>query len=95
MKTFSSFFKTLTLSLILLATSVSAHAWSYKTAANNWTASTSGFTAVTMNSGKSVEVVMLKDVGDGVNICQHDNGSGHTLYCKWTKTSGDIFRGTA
>ena len=78
---------------ILCATSASA--WSYKSAANGWQASTSGFTWVTMNSGKSMDVVMLKDVGDGVNICQNDNGSGHTLYCKWTKTSGDIFRGTA
>lgn len=78
---------------ILCATSASA--WSYKTAANGWKASTSGFTWVTMNSGKSLDVVMLKDVGDGVNICQNDNGTGHTLYCKWTKTSGDIFRGTA
>lgn len=74
---------------------MNASAWSYKTAANSWKASTSGFTWVTMNSGKSVDVVMLKDVGDGVNICQNDDGSGHTLYCKWTKTSGDIFRGTA
>ena len=38
---------------------------------------------------------MLKDVGDGVNICQNDDGNGQKLYCKWTKTSGDIFRGTA
>ena len=78
---------------ILCATS--AWAWSYKTAANGWNASNSGFEHVTMNSGKSVDVVMLKDVGDGVNICQNNDGSGHTLYCKWTKTSGDIFRGTA
>ena len=75
--------------------SVSASAWSYKSAANSWKASTSGFTTVTMNSGKSVSVVMLKDVGDGVNICQNDDGGGQCLYCKWTKTSGDIFRGTA
>ena len=74
---------------------MNASAWSYKSAANNWTASTSGFKSVTMNSGKNFDVVMLKDVGDGVNICQNDNGSGHTLYCKWTKASGDIFRGTA
>ena len=78
---------------ILCAMNVSA--WSYKTAANSWKASTSGFTTVTMNSGKSMSVVMLKDVGDGVNICQNDDGNGQKLYCKWTKTSGDIFRGTA
>ena len=78
---------------ILCATSASA--WSYKTAANSWKTSTSGFTRVTMNSGKSMDVVMLKDVGDGVNICQNDDGNGQKLYCKWTKTSGDIFRGTA
>ena len=74
---------------------MNASAWSYKSAANSWKASTSGFTTVTMNSGKSVSVVMLKDVGDGVNICQNDDGGGQCLYCKWTKTSGDIFRGTA
>ena len=78
---------------ILCATSASA--WSYKTAANSWKASSSGFEYVTMNSGKSVDVLMLKDVGDGVNICQNDDGGGQCLYCKWTKTSGDIFRGTA
>ncbi|MBR2486656.1 MAG: starch-binding protein [Paludibacteraceae bacterium] len=74
---------------------MSASAWSYKSDANGWKASTSGFTTVTMNSGKSMSVVMLKDVGDGVNICQNDDGNGQKLYCKWTKTSGDIFRGTA
>lgn len=95
MKTFSSFFKTLTLFLILLATSVNAHAWRYKTSANGWSCTGSGFTGVTMKSGKSVDVLMLKDVGDGVNIIQNDDCSGQTFYCKWTKTSGDIFRGTA
>ena len=74
---------------------MNASAWSYKSAANGWKASTSGFTTVTMNSGKSMSVVMLKDVGDGVNICQNDDGNGQKLYCQWTKTSGDIFRGTA
>ena len=95
MKTFSSFFKTLTLFLILLAISVNAHAWRYKTSANGWSCTGSGFTAVTMESGKSVDVLMLKDVGDGVNIIQNDDCSGQIFYCKWTKTSGDIFRGTA
>ena len=76
---------------------MTANAWGYKTAAGSWSdcsGSSSKFKNVTMKSGKSQDVVMLTNVGDGLNILQNDC-DGQALYCKWTKTSGDIFRGTA
>ena len=97
MNTKSNFLKSIFISLILLVGATNAWAWGYKTAASLWndcSGSSSKFKYVTMNSGTTLDVVMLKDVGDGLNILQNEC-NGQALYCKWTKTSGDIFRGTA